>query len=136
MKIAYLYGDFDDSKTTKGRRPKILPNPLPDTIDKLALLAATTTGLAHIVYKLIALWVQRENAKFIRIKDGEKELEVHGGVSSKEVERAFNQFRKALKEADEERLKIILPPGVDRSVPIDMLKTAHAKKASKKGGKK
>jgi hypothetical protein len=133
MKIAYLYGDFDDAKIAKSRRPKILPNPLPNTIDALAILAATTPYLANVVYKIIALWFQRENAKFIRIKikDGEIEYEANGGVSSREIERAFSQARKLFKKVGEDKLKVELPPGVDRSISVEMVKAAGKKKGGK-----
>lgn len=132
MKTVYMWGSSDAPKSTGGRR-YILPNPWPpDTIDSLILLVATTAGLAPTAYKLVALWVELQKAKVIRIKHGETEVEVRAGVTDKEVERVFSLFRKTVKDVDADNIQIILPSGVDCSLSVEMAKAASEKKGGKK----
>lgn len=115
------------------RRYKVIPNPWPPaSIERLIEHAITWAGLAPVVYKVIALWIEDRKARKVRIKCGEYELEIQGGMSGKEIERAFSKFRKLMKETGEDDLKIILPSGIDRSVPIEMVREANQGKGSKK----
>lgn len=115
------------------KRPRVVPNPWPpDDIERLLTIAVTTSGLAHVVYKLIALWIEDRKARTIKIKQGEYELEIHGGMNGKDIERTFSQFRKMVEKTGDDDLKIILPPDVDRSVPIEMVRDANQKKDNKR----
>jgi hypothetical protein len=118
--------------STSKRGYKVIPNPWPpDSIERLIEHAITWVGLAPVVYKVIALWIEDRKARKIKIKCGEHELEIQGGMSGKEIERALGKFRKLVGEIDEDDLKIILPSGVDRSVPVEMVREANQRKSNK-----
>jgi hypothetical protein len=99
-----------------------LPNPWPpDTIDALALIAVTSAGIAPYTYRFILAWIEDRKAKRIKIKQGEPEVEIQGGVSEKEMARAFSQFRRLTRGRKDEKPKIILPRGADRSFSLDLI---------------
>lgn len=114
-----------------------MPNPWPpDNIERLLEIAVSTAGLAPVIYKLIALWIEDRKARRIKIKHGEYELELQGGISSREIQRGFNELRKLMKQTGKDDLKITLPPGVDPSIPLEIAIKASQEKSSKKGRKK
>lgn len=119
------------------RRIRVMPNPWPpQDIEQLVRIAVLTAGLAPVAYKLIALWIDDRKARRIKIKHGEHEIEIQGGVSAKEIERAFSAFRKLIKEVDRDSLKITVPPKADRSIPIEMANEASQQKDKRKGSRK
>jgi len=126
---SYVYGDeiseIKDKNIVAGR----IPNPWPSDIVRLIEVACHRAGLATIVYKTIKLWFDARNAKRIRIKNGDVEVEIQGGMSEREIEKRINQFRRLTEKLDEDDIKVILPPRVNRSLPS---KQAGKKKGSKK----
>lgn len=116
------------------RKYRVLPNPWPPAnIERLLEIAVTVAGLAPVAYKLIALWIEDRKAQKIKIKHGQHELEIQGGVSGRKIELAINKFRKLAKLREDDEVKIVLPRGVDRSVPLEMVREAHQREAKKSG---
>lgn len=137
VKTIKVYGPVERTLPRDYRRIRVLPNPWPPhDIEQLVKITVLTAGLAPVAYKLIALWIEDRKARRIKIKHGEHEIEIQGGVSAKEIERAFSAFRKLIKESDNDCLKITVPPKVDRSIPIEMAREASQLKNKKKGDKK
>ena len=132
--ITRVWGSAEDFEPISYRRVPRLPNPWPPSdITTLLTIAATSASLAPFTYKFISAWIEDRKARKIRIKRGEYEVEIHGAVSEKELRRVFNQFRKLTKELDDERPRITLPRGVDRSFSLDLMTKEEEKKG---GGKK
>jgi hypothetical protein len=114
-----------------------MPNPWPpDDVVRLIRLAVSTADLASVVYKLLAIWIEDRKARSIKIKQGEVEMEIHGGTSEKELERAFNKFRGLLEKhnSTDGKLDIILPNDVDRTVTQEQVRASR--ETTKKGSKK
>jgi hypothetical protein len=112
-----------------------MPNPWPpDNIERLMEIAISTPGLAFMVYKLIGLWIKDRGARKIKVVISETgaEIDIEGGASDKAIERACSQARKLLKKAGSDELEIIVPPGIDHSIPIEMARGIHEKKGRKK----
>lgn len=132
-KMVLMWGAWDEPAASKKRRYKILPNPWPpDSIDRLIEIAIVTGGLAPVAYKLIALWIEDRKARKIRIKQGEHELELQGGVSGRELERMFNQFRRLTGASEKADVEVTVPHGLDHSIPLEMVREVHQEKASRR----
>ncbi|HEX8500790.1 MAG TPA: hypothetical protein VF659_09375 [Pyrinomonadaceae bacterium] len=136
-----------NSNTPVGhRRIPCLPNPFPTDIQSLIETAILVSGLAPFAFKVIALWVEDRKARKVRVVIGEHEIriETEGQPSWKEIERICKEARKLAKGKDANDLKVILPRGVDPSIPVEMLREVSRKKdtpkakaeASTKVGKK
>jgi hypothetical protein len=118
LKQIRVWGDTGSMVYPKGRRIKKLPNPFPpEDIVALVKIVLSTAGLASVAYKTVKLWFDSQNAKSIRIKKGDVEIELHGRMSATEIERVAGHFRRLTKNTDEEQIKVILPPSADRAVP-------------------
>lgn len=118
--ISWVWGSVEDFEPSSYRRLPRLPNPWPpDDIIALVKLVCSTAGLAGVAYKLIKLWFESRNAKRIRIKRGDYELEIQGSMSKTEIERRVTQFRALTKKLDKDEIKVILPPSVDKSLPSE-----------------
>jgi hypothetical protein len=118
--ISRFWGSAEDFESTSYKRLPRLPNPWPPSdIIALVKIACSTAGLAGIAYKLIKLWFDSRNAKKIRIKKGDYELEIQGSMSKTEIERRITQFRALTKGLDEDEIKVILPSSIDKSLPSE-----------------
>lgn len=98
------------SRPGKGRQRKysILPNPYPpDDILGLLKLAANNASIAAAAYFLIKAWLDARASRRIKIKKGDVEIELQGGISRRTLERAFSSFRRLAKASDEDEIKII-----------------------------
>lgn len=116
--ITWVWGSAEDFEPTSYKRLPRLPNPWPPSdIIALVKVACSTAGLAGVAYKLIKLWFDSRNAKRIRIKSGDYELEIQGSMSKTEIERRITQFRALTKGLDEDDIKVILPQSIDKSLP-------------------
>lgn len=116
--ITRVWGSTEDFEPASYKRLPRLPNPWPPSdIIALVKIACSTAGLAGVAYKLIKLWFDSRNAKKIRIKSGDYELEIQGSMSKTEIERRITQFRALTKGLDEDEIKVILPPSADKSLP-------------------
>lgn len=120
----------DDSARPRTRRSSTrwseirrMPNPWPpsDIVSLLTLVCGTSGSFAIVVYKIIKLWIEHKAAQKIRIKKGDVEIEIQGGMSVKTIEKRINEFQKLTDDLDEEKVKIILPPGVKRDIPPDLI---------------
>jgi hypothetical protein len=122
--VSWVWGVFDDeeSEASSARRRRIpcLPNPWPPSdIVALVKIACSTAGLAGVAYKTIKLWFDSRNAKRIRIKKGDCELEIQGWMSKTEIKRHITHFRALTRKLDEDEIKVIIPSSVDRSLPSE-----------------
>lgn len=116
--ITRVWGSAGDFEHVSYKRLPRLPNPWPPSdIIALVKIACSTAGLAGVAYKLIKLWFDSRNAKKIRIKSGDYELEIQGAMSKTEIERRITQFRALTKGLDEDKIKVILPSSIDKSLP-------------------
>jgi len=52
-----------------------------------------------------------------KIKHGDTEIEIQGGMSEREISRTFSKFRQLVKDLREDNIKIITPPGTDLTLP-------------------
>lgn len=133
MKWIKTYGPAEKKPPRDFSKIPKLPNPWPpEDIETLITIAATTTGLASVAYKLIKLWVDDRGARGIKIKKGDVELELRGS-STKEIEKVFSHFRK-LTRGKQGDVETTLPPNVDRSLPKQL--KAENSKMNKRRGKK
>ena len=118
--ITRVWGSAKDFEPTSYKRLPRLPNPWPPSdIIALVKLVCSTAGLAGIAYKLIKLWFDSRNAKRIRIKKGDYELEIQGSMSKTEIEHRITQFRALTKGLDEDEIKVIVPSSIDKSLPSE-----------------
>jgi hypothetical protein len=114
-------------------RTGLIPNPWPpDSIVRLIEHALTTPGLAFVVYKLIALWIEDRKARSVKVKCGEYEVELTGGVTGAQIRRAFTAIRNAMGGVEREDVKVVLPPRINRSVPVEMVRKANQQKGHKR----
>lgn len=99
----------------------VMPNPWPpDDIVRLLTIACSAYGgvkLAKLVFETIKLWLDLRKARKVRIKKGEYEIEIHAGMSAREIEKVIDLLVRKTKELEGEEPKIVLPPGIDRSIP-------------------
>lgn len=109
VSMAYVWGDFSDLSSVRDwRKLPIMPNPYPpDDILGLLKLAGSTAGLAAPVFLLIKAWLDARAKRVIKLRKGDVEIELQGGISKKELERAFSQFRKLTQKLNEEEIKVI-----------------------------
>ena len=98
-------------------RPRV-PNPWPPTDITTLLACACAYKTVRAVFELIKLWVDERKARKIKIKNGNIEIEIQGGMSARDIKKRFDEFRRLTKELSEDDIKIILPPGIDRTLPI------------------
>ena len=98
-----------------------MPNPFPEDIYSLVAVAVTVPGLATMIYKTIKLWVDYQNAKKIKIKKGNMEVEIQGGMSEKEIKNILDAFRKAAKVKDKNDVKVTIPKNCDPELPEKLL---------------
>jgi hypothetical protein len=90
------------------RRYPLMPNPYPpDDILGFLKLAGSTAGLAAPVFLLIKSWLDARAKRRIKLKKGDVEIELQGGISKKELERTFSQFRKLTRNIKAEEIKVI-----------------------------
>lgn len=124
-----IHGGIELEKT-KGSRKRLplMPNPFPpDDIYSLVTIGVTMNGLALTVYKFIKLWIDDRKARKIKIRKGEMELEITGGMTDKQIQRAINNFRKVAKITGENKVKVTIPKGCDPSISLDLLDNKNRK---------
>lgn len=98
-------------------RPRV-PNPWPPTDITTLLACACAYKTVSAVFELIKLWVDERKARKIKIKNGNVEIEIQGGMSARAIKKRFDEFRRLTKELSEDDTKIILPPGIDHTLPV------------------
>jgi hypothetical protein len=132
--ITYAWGGAEDFEPISLRKLPRLPNPFPADIKSLIETAIFVSGLAPLVFKVIALWVADRKARKVRVVIGEHEvrIETEGQPSWKEVERICKQARKLTKGKGANDLRVILPRGVDPSIPVEMVREAGQMKGTPK----
>jgi hypothetical protein len=123
-KMIRVWGDSDIPSMSKseGRRTvKMMPNPWPpDNIETLLTIACSAYGgmkLAKIVYETIKLWVDLRKVRKVRVKKGGIEIEIEAGMTVREIEKTIDLLVKKTKGLEDEKPKIILPSGIDKSIP-------------------
>lgn len=130
MRYANVYGgnELDDKKEPGSRKKApLMPNPFPEDIYSLIAAAVTIPGLAAVIYKWIKLWVDYQKAKKIKIKKGEIEIEIQGGMSEKEIKNVLDAFRKAARVKDKNEVKITIPESCDPELPKKLLMEENQK---------
>lgn len=95
-----------------------LPNPIPVDIYEVIRAAAMTSGLATMIYKLIRLWIEDRKARKILIKKGDLQLEIHGGMTVKEIQQGLRLFRKSARIKLKREVDVIVPPKCDPDIPL------------------
>lgn len=98
---------------------KRIPNPWPpnDIVALLTLVCGTGGSFTFAVYKIIKSWLEYKAAQSIKIRSGDVEIEIKGGMSANMIEKRVNYFKELVKDLDDEKIKIILPPGVKKDIP-------------------
>jgi len=108
----------EGSNTHGARRSRPLaPNPWPPPEVTALFICACLAPLAKPVLEGIKLWVDRNKGKKIKIKHGDTEIEIQGGMSEREIRSTFSQFRQLVKDLREDNIKIITPSGTDLTLP-------------------
>lgn len=74
--------------------------------------------LSKMFLELVKSWVEERKGRSIRVKNGDVEIEIKGGMSTRRINKLFELIRHHREEMQNDDIKIILPPGVDRSIPI------------------
>jgi hypothetical protein len=82
------------------------PQILKDKITEIVKIVLSAGGAIKIIVELIKSWVEDRKGRKIRLKKGDFELEIQGGMSQKEIEKRVKQFSKILKDDDD--INIIL----------------------------
>lgn len=123
MKYAIVNGgdELHDKRPSSREKIPLMPNPFPEDIYSLVAVAAAVPGLATMIYKTIKLWVDYQNAKKIKIKKGDIEVEIQGGISDKEIKNILDAFRKAAKVRDKNEVKVTIPKNCDPELPEKLL---------------
>ncbi len=121
MVIAWGGGTDPDASASASRKIRVMPNPWPpDDIIRVITIACSAYGsmkLATLVFETIKLWLDARKARKVRIKKGDVEIEIQAGMSAKEIEKTIDLLIRKTRELEDEKPEIILPPGVDRSIP-------------------
>jgi hypothetical protein len=113
--LAFIPKEVGTRRATDNR-PRV-PNPWPPTDITTLLACACAYKTVRAVIELIKLWVDERKARKIRIKNGNIEIEIQGGMSASAIKKRFDEFRRLTKELSEDDIKIVLPPGIDRTLP-------------------
>jgi len=111
-----LIPEESNTRNARSNRPRV-PNPWPPLEVTALLICACLAPLAKPVLEGIKLWVDRNKGKKIKIKHGDTEIEIQGGMSEREISRTFSKFRQLAKDLREDNIKIITPPGTDLTLP-------------------
>jgi hypothetical protein len=123
VKLVRLWGGgvSQGSSGFASRKIKVMPNPWPpDDIVRAITVACSAYGgmkLASMVFETIKLWLDARKARKVRIKKGDVEIEIQAGMTAKEIEKTIDLLVRKTRELEDEKPEIILPPGVDRSIP-------------------
>lgn len=119
--VRFWGGVSQGSSGVASRRIRVMPNPWPpDDIVRAITVACSAYGgmkLASLVFETIKLWLDARKARKVRIKKGDVEIEIQAGMSAKEIEKTIDLLVRKTRELEDEKPEIILPLGVDRSIP-------------------
>jgi len=110
----------DDRKSrVEDERPRV-PNPWPPSDVMQLLVFACVYPTLKAVFELIKVWVDNHKAHKLKIKieNGNIEMEIQGGMSVRAIQKRFDEFRRLTRELSEDDIKIILPSGIDRTLPM------------------
>ncbi len=115
------------TKKRVSQRARLMPNPWPpDNIVRLIEIAVSTAGLAPSVYKLIGFWIDDRKARKIKVRVGDTEIELQGGVANwKNIERACITLRKLRGQNSDEGIDVLVPAKIDRSLSIEQARAAN-----------
>src|SRR5262249_32943329 len=78
-----------DTLSAQDNRPRA-PNPWPPPEVTVLFICACLAPLAKPVLEAIKLWVDHNNGKKIKIKHGDTEIEIQGGMSEKKIISTFS----------------------------------------------
>lgn len=121
LKLISLWGDDKSIKYPKDRRRiRVMPNPMPEDIVTLLTVACSAYGgakLATFIFETIKLWLDVRKARRVKIKKGDIEIEIQAGMTAKEIEKIIDLLVKKTRDLEHVKPDIILPRGVDRSIP-------------------
>jgi hypothetical protein len=117
LSVLALIPEGTDTRSARDNRLRA-PNPWPPAEVTVLLICACLAPLAKPVLEGIKLWVDRNNGKKIKIKHGDTEIEIQGGISEKKIISTFSKFRRLVKDLREDNIKVIAPPGTDLTLPI------------------
>lgn len=122
LKLVRVWGGVSQgSSRAVNRKIRVMPNPWPpDDIVRAITVACSAYGgmkLASLVFETIKLWLDVRKARKVRIKKGDFEIEIQAGMTAKEIEKTIDLLVRKTRELEDEKPEIILPPGVDRSLP-------------------
>src|ERR1041384_8181578 len=109
MKYGIVHGIEIEESNDRRKSRRLMPNPFPDDIYALVTATVTIPGVAFSLYRLIKLWIEYQNAKHIKIKKGDIEVEIKGGVTAKEIQKVIALFRKVAKVDEDSKWKVIIP---------------------------
>jgi hypothetical protein len=107
-----------DSRKSKVRdeQPRAANPWQPSDIMQLLTIACVYPA-GKAVFELIKVWIDDRKARKIRIKNGDIEIEIQGGITTRDLKKKLDEFRRLTKELSEDDIKIILPSGIDRALP-------------------
>jgi biopolymer transport protein ExbD len=89
-----------DKPSDKEKSIRRVEQEVPHNISDLLKVALPTAGAAKLVIELIRSWVKDREGRKIKIKSGDYELEIEGGVSNKQIEDRLSQFKEHSKDKD------------------------------------
>lgn len=117
--VLALISEESNTRNARSNLPRV-PNPWPPLEVTVLLICACLAPLAKPVLEAIKLWIDRNKGKKIKIKHGDTEIEIQGGMSEREISRTFSKFRQLTKDLREDNIKIIAPPGTDLTLPTEL----------------
>ena len=127
-KVLVLTTSPYDSVKQKSSKKRILllPNPFPPKdIYELVAIGASMASLAPLLFKLIKLWMEDRKARKIVVKKGDTELEIHGGVSHKQIKSILVEFRRLAKIKDKNEVEVYIPKNCNPELPEDAVTKAR-----------
>lgn len=124
-KIGRIHGIGSELPHEKRKRVPLLPNPSPQDIFSLVAVVVSMPGLAFSLYRAIKLWIEYQNAKQIRIKKGEFEVEIKGGMSAKEIRATLSLFRKVAKIKEKREVEVSIPKNCDPDLSLELFRESR-----------
>lgn len=117
--ISLVWGAGIKEVSDNHKGPPVVPNPWPPSdIITLLTFAFVVGRAARPAIELITAWLDYRKVQKTIIRNGDVEIEIHGGVSEKKLEKYINQYQRLSKDLNPDDVEIILPSRTNRKIPL------------------